>query len=195
MEARLFQPAAFQSDERSSRCSLHASVGIVVFDGENTSNSSFHRKEMLQTKMKDRQPTPTMRGVISNQCRNIPPPIPARMTSRKPFVPSRPTVATSCANPDRMPKRHLRILREVAQIEFQFCSGEAAALKHESKLIRSLKPRFNLAKKNQIHRLANYAGEFGISILHSQDRRDRPEIVREEKNAAPRTAVQNYQTG
>lgn len=49
------------------------------------------------------------------------------------------------ANPDRMPRRHLRMLRQVARIEFQFCPRETAALKHESKLIRSLKPRFNRA--------------------------------------------------
>jgi excinuclease ABC subunit C len=49
------------------------------------------------------------------------------------------------ANPDRMPRRHLRMLWEVARIEFQFCSGECAALKHESKLLHSLKPKFNRA--------------------------------------------------
>ena len=49
------------------------------------------------------------------------------------------------ANPDRMPRRHLRMLREVARIEFQFCPNESAALKRESKLLRSLKPRFNRA--------------------------------------------------
>jgi predicted GIY-YIG superfamily endonuclease len=49
------------------------------------------------------------------------------------------------ANPDRMPRRHLKMVREVARIEFQFCSGESAALKRESKLLRSLKPRFNRA--------------------------------------------------
>ena len=43
------------------------------------------------------------------------------------------------ANPDRMPRRHLRMVREVARIEFQFCANEAAALKRESKLLRSLK--------------------------------------------------------
>ena len=32
-----------------------------------------------------------------------------------------------------------------ARIEFQFCASEAAALKHEKKLIRSLKPKFNRA--------------------------------------------------
>src|ERR1035437_4854670 len=49
------------------------------------------------------------------------------------------------ANPDRMPRRHLRMVREVARIEFPFCANEAAALKRESKLLRSLKPRFNRA--------------------------------------------------
>ena len=49
------------------------------------------------------------------------------------------------ANPDRMPRRHLRMVREVARIEFQFCASESAALKHESKLLRSLKPKFNRA--------------------------------------------------
>ena len=49
------------------------------------------------------------------------------------------------ANPDRMPRRHLRLVRQVARIEFQFCPGETAALRRESKLLRSLKPRFNRA--------------------------------------------------
>jgi predicted GIY-YIG superfamily endonuclease len=49
------------------------------------------------------------------------------------------------ANPDRMPRRHLRLVREVARIEFQFCPGESAALRRESKLLRSLRPRFNRA--------------------------------------------------
>jgi hypothetical protein len=49
------------------------------------------------------------------------------------------------ANPDKMPRRHLKMLRQVARIEFQLRPNEAAALEHESKLIRSLKPRFNRA--------------------------------------------------
>jgi len=49
------------------------------------------------------------------------------------------------ANPDRMPRRHLRMVREVARIEFQFCPTEAAALERESKLLRSIKPRYNRA--------------------------------------------------
>jgi predicted GIY-YIG superfamily endonuclease len=49
------------------------------------------------------------------------------------------------ANPDRMARRHLRMVREVSRIEFQFCASEAAALRRESALLRSLKPKFNRA--------------------------------------------------
>jgi excinuclease UvrABC nuclease subunit len=49
------------------------------------------------------------------------------------------------ANPDKMPRRHLKMLRQVARIEFRFAHNETSALKDESKLIRSLKPKFNRA--------------------------------------------------
>jgi predicted GIY-YIG superfamily endonuclease len=49
------------------------------------------------------------------------------------------------ANPDRMRKRHLRLLSRVASIEFELCPSEAVALERESHLIRTLKPRFNRA--------------------------------------------------
>jgi predicted GIY-YIG superfamily endonuclease len=49
------------------------------------------------------------------------------------------------ANPDRMPRRHLRLLRAVARIEFQECPSESAALARESELLRNLRPRFNRA--------------------------------------------------
>src|ERR1022692_3371231 len=49
------------------------------------------------------------------------------------------------ANPDRMPRRHLRMLREVARIEFEICACEAAALERESSLLKALKPRYNRA--------------------------------------------------
>jgi hypothetical protein len=49
------------------------------------------------------------------------------------------------ANPERMPRRHLRLLREVARIDFDFCPNESAALAHESRLLRRLKPKFNRA--------------------------------------------------
>lgn len=49
------------------------------------------------------------------------------------------------ANPDRMPRRHLRLVREVKRIEFQFCANESSALTREAKLLRALKPKFNRA--------------------------------------------------
>jgi hypothetical protein len=49
------------------------------------------------------------------------------------------------ANPEQLPKRRLRLLREVVRIEFELCPSESAALKHETKLIRELKPKFNRA--------------------------------------------------
>ena len=49
------------------------------------------------------------------------------------------------ANPDRMPRRHLRLLRAVTRIETEKLSSEASALARESELLRSLRPRFNRA--------------------------------------------------
>jgi predicted GIY-YIG superfamily endonuclease len=49
------------------------------------------------------------------------------------------------ANPDRMARRHLRLLRAVERIELQECLDETAALAREAELLRSLKPKFNRA--------------------------------------------------
>ena len=49
------------------------------------------------------------------------------------------------ANPERMPRRHLRMVREVAWIDFDLCHNESAALVREARLIRGLKPKFNRA--------------------------------------------------
>ena len=49
------------------------------------------------------------------------------------------------ANPDRMPRRHLRLLRAVERIELQECADEASALARESELLLCLRPRFNRA--------------------------------------------------
>jgi len=49
------------------------------------------------------------------------------------------------ANPDRMGRRHLRLLRQVVRIELQECPDEAAALAREAELLRVLKPKFNRA--------------------------------------------------
>jgi predicted GIY-YIG superfamily endonuclease len=49
------------------------------------------------------------------------------------------------ANPERMPRRHLRMLRAVQRIELERCPDERAALHRESELLRLLRPRFNRA--------------------------------------------------
>lgn len=49
------------------------------------------------------------------------------------------------ANPERMPRQHLRMLRAVERIELERCSDERSALARESELLRLLRPRFNRA--------------------------------------------------
>ena len=49
------------------------------------------------------------------------------------------------ANPDRLGRRHLRLLRQVVQIELYECADEIAALAKEAELLRELKPKFNRA--------------------------------------------------
>jgi GIY-YIG catalytic domain len=49
------------------------------------------------------------------------------------------------ANPERMGRRHLRLLNQVTHIEFELCQNESSALRYEAKLIRELKPKFNRA--------------------------------------------------
>jgi len=49
------------------------------------------------------------------------------------------------ANPDKMPRRHLKMVRQVARIELQSCPNETAALEQEAKLIRAIRPKFNRA--------------------------------------------------
>ncbi len=49
------------------------------------------------------------------------------------------------ANPDRLGRRHLRLLRAVERIELEECPDEAAALARESELLLELKPKFNRA--------------------------------------------------
>lgn len=49
------------------------------------------------------------------------------------------------ANPDRMPRRHLRLVRDVTRIEFKLCETEAHALEHEAYLLRTIRPKFNRA--------------------------------------------------
>lgn len=49
------------------------------------------------------------------------------------------------ANPERLPRRHLRLLRAVVRIEWEECADEMSALAREAELLRTLKPRFNRA--------------------------------------------------
>lgn len=49
------------------------------------------------------------------------------------------------ANPDRLGRRHLRQLSQVARIELQECADESAALAKEAELLLALKPKFNRA--------------------------------------------------
>lgn len=51
------------------------------------------------------------------------------------------------ANPERMPRRTIRLLRLVTRVEFDECSDEAAAERREEMLICALAPRFNRAGK------------------------------------------------
>jgi len=49
------------------------------------------------------------------------------------------------ANPIRLRKRHLKLLRVVSRIDLQECADEESALLRESELLRTLRPRFNRA--------------------------------------------------
>lgn len=49
------------------------------------------------------------------------------------------------ANPDRMPRRLLRLLGRARRIDWEICADETAALERESELLRSLRPKFNRA--------------------------------------------------
>lgn len=49
------------------------------------------------------------------------------------------------ANPDRLSRRHLKLLRQVVRIEWKLCRDENAALAKEAELLRSIRPKFNRA--------------------------------------------------
>lgn len=51
------------------------------------------------------------------------------------------------ANPERLPRRIIRLLHRVSRIEFDVCDSEAAARNREELLICVLMPRFNSAGK------------------------------------------------
>ena len=49
------------------------------------------------------------------------------------------------ANPERLPRRVIRLLNQAARIEFDICATEAQASFREEELISALNPRFNRA--------------------------------------------------
>lgn len=51
------------------------------------------------------------------------------------------------ANPERMPRRTIRLLNQVTRIEWDECPDEAAACLREEQLICVLAPKFNRAGK------------------------------------------------
>lgn len=51
------------------------------------------------------------------------------------------------ANPERMPRRIIRLLYQVRRIEWDECATEAAASEREEQLICVLAPKFNAAGK------------------------------------------------
>ena len=51
------------------------------------------------------------------------------------------------ANPERFPRRIIRLLHQVTRIEFDLCLDENSALYREEMLIAVLGPKFNRAGK------------------------------------------------
>jgi hypothetical protein len=51
------------------------------------------------------------------------------------------------ANPERLPRRLIRLLNQTARIEFDLCASESSARFREEELIGALLPRFNRAGK------------------------------------------------
>lgn len=77
------------------------------------------------------------------------------------------------ANPDRLSRRHLRLLGSVVRIEFEACADEAAALARESELLRLLKPKFNRAgtwpAKPRFLAWRRSCGELHISVRDARE--------------------------
>src|ERR1043165_883094 len=79
------------------------------------------------------------------------------------------------ANPERLPRRHLRLLRQVNRIELQQCADEQAALARESELLRELRPRFNRAgtwpgpPRFFAWRVTEHAVEFMVTLAAESD--------------------------
>jgi predicted GIY-YIG superfamily endonuclease len=76
-------------------------------------------------------------------------------------------VSYRVANPDRLRRRHLRLLRAVSRIELEECADEACALAREAELLRALRPRFNRAGTwPGLPRVLNWrADEVGLHLV------------------------------
>jgi hypothetical protein len=79
------------------------------------------------------------------------------------------------ANPDRMPRRTLRLLRLVRRIAWEEHADEQAALRRESELLLALKPRFNRAgvwqgpKRFLVWRALSEGLALGVTTLPDSD--------------------------
>jgi len=51
------------------------------------------------------------------------------------------------ANPERLPRRIIRLLNQTTRIEFDLCANESSACFREAELIGALLPKFNRAGK------------------------------------------------
>src|SRR5688572_32829653 len=60
------------------------------------------------------------------------------------------------ANPERMPRRTLRLLRLVENIHWEECTDERSALRRETELLLALKPRFNRSEERSVGKECRY---------------------------------------
>ena len=65
------------------------------------------------------------------------------------------------ANPVRLRRRQLRLLKVVRRIELRLCENETEATEHEASLLRTLRPRFNRAGTWRSGRRESPAGSRG----------------------------------
>jgi hypothetical protein len=80
------------------------------------------------------------------------------------------------ANPERMPRRIIRLLHRVTRIEFDVCPTEAIARHREELLICVLAPKFNAAGK--VWPRPNGAKVFAQRSKDFPGKRDQPAISR-----------------
>jgi hypothetical protein len=66
------------------------------------------------------------------------------------------------ANPERLPRRMIRLLFQVERIEWDVCSDEATAAQREKALLRVLQPKFNRANLYPPARV--YLGDFARRV-------------------------------